>query len=102
MLPAIGIVRIHAYTIRPATPQRTAESRFAAPTPTIAPVMVCVVLTGTPSAVARKMAVAPPVSAQNPPKGRSLVIRVPIVFTIRQPPAAVPSAIAEYAANSTQ
>ena len=36
----------------------------------------------------------PAVSAQNPPNGRSLVIRLPIVFTMRQPPSAVPSAIA--------
>ena len=36
----------------------------------------------------------PAVSAQNPPNGRSLVIRLPIVFTIRQPPSAVPRPIA--------
>ncbi len=35
--------------MRRATPQRTAESRWVAPTPTIAPVMVCVVLTGIPA-----------------------------------------------------
>src|SRR5512141_528187 len=91
---AIGIVRSQAHTIRVATPHRTADNRDAAPTPTMAPVMVCVVLTGTPRAEARKIAPAPPVSAQKPPKGRSLVIRVPIVFTIRQPPSAVPSAMA--------
>ncbi len=50
----MGIVRIQAQTIRPATPQRTAESRRVAPTPTIAPVIVCVVLTGTPKCVAMK------------------------------------------------
>ena len=32
-----------AITIEPAMPQRTAEMRRAAPTPTIVPVMVCVV-----------------------------------------------------------
>ncbi len=48
------MVSTHAQTIRPATPQRTADRRRVAPTPTIAPVMVCVVLTGTPSAVAVK------------------------------------------------
>ena len=36
----------------------------------------------------------PAVSAQKPPKGRSFVIRVPIVLTIRQPPIAVPRAMA--------
>ena len=65
-----------------------------APTPLIAPVMVWVVETGMPNADARKIAVAPPVSAQKPPYGRSLVIRCPIVFTIRHPPNSVPSAIA--------
>ena len=44
-----GIVMIHAQTIRRATPQRTADSRWIAPTPIIAPVIVCVVLTGIPA-----------------------------------------------------
>jgi hypothetical protein len=69
-----GMVRIQAQTIRPATPHRTAESRFVEPTPMIDPVMVCVVLTGTPSSVALKIAMAPPVSAANPPTGWSRVI----------------------------
>jgi hypothetical protein len=38
----------HAQTMRPATPQRTADRRRIEPTPMIAPVMVCVVLTGMP------------------------------------------------------
>ena len=50
MTAEAGIVSTHAQTIRPAMPQRTADSRRVEPTPTIAPVMVCVVLTGTPSA----------------------------------------------------
>ena len=45
-----GIVRIHAHTILPATPQRTAVKRLKDPTPIIEPVIVCVVLTGTPKA----------------------------------------------------
>ena len=45
---AIGIVSTQAQTIRPATPHFTAESRWVEPTPTIAPVIVCVVLTGMP------------------------------------------------------
>ena len=40
VIPAIaaeaGMVRIQAQTMRPATPQRTADSRCTAPTPTIA------------------------------------------------------------------
>lgn len=45
---AIGIVRIHAQTILPATPHLTAENLFAEPTPTIDPVIVWVVETGIP------------------------------------------------------
>ena len=87
---ASGIVRIQAQTIRPATPHFTAESRFVAPTPTMAPVIVCVVETGIPESVAPTSVIAPEVSAQKPPNGCSFVIFVPIVFTIRQPPNIVP------------
>src|SRR5215218_5420667 len=89
-----GIVKIQAQTILPATPQRTADIFLDAPTPTMAPVMVCVVDTGTPSAVARNKVIAPPVSAQKPPTGLSLVIFWPMVLTMRQPPNSVPSPIA--------
>src|SRR6185295_4944658 len=97
MIPAAGIVRTHAQTIRPAIPQRTADRRCVAPTPTIDPVIVWVVLTGMPKCVATRIAAAPPVSAQNPPTGRSFVIRDPIVYTMRHPPNSVPSEIALYA-----
>jgi hypothetical protein len=43
-----GIVSTQAQTICFATPQRTADRRVVDPTPMIAPVMVCVVLTGIP------------------------------------------------------
>jgi hypothetical protein len=65
-----GMVRTHAHTMRRATPQRTADSRWVEPTPTIAPVMVCVVLTGMPSSVERNSETAAAVSAQVPPCGR--------------------------------
>ena len=42
------MVRIQAHTILPATPHLTAEMRRVAPTPMMAPVMVCVVETGIP------------------------------------------------------
>ena len=71
----IGIVRIQAQTIFPATPHRTAEIRLAVPTPTMAPVIVCVVLTGIPRREAISSVMPPAVSAQKPPKGRSRVIR---------------------------
>ena len=79
MTAAMGIVRIQAQTMRPATPHLTAESLRVAPTPTIAPVMVCVVETGIPVSVAPKSVAAPAVSAQKPPTGLSFVIFEPIV-----------------------
>src|SRR5262245_33069072 len=97
-----GIVSTHAHTIGPAIPQRTAERRRVDPTPTMAPVIVCVVLTGTPSAVAVKIDTAPAVSAANPPTGCSFVIFDPMVWIIRHPPESVPNEIAVYAAISTQ
>src|SRR5579871_1443752 len=83
---AAGKVKIQAQTIRVATPQRTAERRFVAPTPTMAPVMVWVVLTGIPANAVAKRVMAPAVSAQNPPTGLSLVMREPMVWTMRHPP----------------
>src|SRR6201999_3855062 len=68
----------------------------------MAPVMVWVVETGTPSAVAMNSVAAPPVSAQKPCIGVSLVIRSPMVRTIRQPPISVPSAIEAWQASTTQ
>ena len=88
-----GMVRTQAQTMLPATPQRTAATFCADPTPTIAPVMVWVVDTGMPSIVARNRVIAPPVSAQKPPTGFSLVIFCPMVFTILQPPNIAPSAM---------
>ena len=80
--------------MRDAKPQRTAETRRDNPTPTIAPVIVCVVDTGIPSDVAKNSAIAPDVCAQKPPDGRMRVMPIPIVLTIRQPPNNVPNAIA--------
>src|SRR5277367_5636542 len=90
-----GIVSTHAHTTRRATPHRTADNRWTAPTPIIAPVMVWVVLTGTPIAVDANSDVAAASSAHAPSYGRSFVIFIPIVFTIRQPPHMVPAAIAK-------
>src|SRR5436309_13492332 len=101
MPAAAGIVATHAHTIRPATPHRTAENRCADPTPVMAPVIVCVVLTGMPYCDDTKSVMAPAVSAQQPPNGVSFVTRWPIVFTIRQPPAIVPRPIAAPAATMT-
>ena len=73
-----------------------------APTPMIDPVMVCVVDTGTPRYVALNSVIAPPVSAQKPCIGVSLVIFDPMVFTMRQPPNNVPRAIAAWQVITTQ
>ncbi len=96
------MVTIQAMTMLPASPQRTAETRRAAPTPTMAPVMVCVVETGMPSQVAPNSVNAPPVSAQKPCIGLSRVIFEPIVCTMRQPPNKVPSAMADWQEITTQ
>ena len=97
-----GMVMIHAQTMRPATPHRTARLPRVAPTPTMAPVMVCVVETGMPAAATARMVTPPPVSAQKPPMGYSLVRLWPMVRTMRQPPSAVPRAMAAWQSRMTQ
>lgn len=82
MAAAAGKVTIQAMTMFPAMPQRTAETRRAAPTPMMAPVMVCVVDTGTPSQVAANKVIAPPVSAQKPCIGFSRVIFDPMTVKV--------------------
>ena len=72
------------------------EIFVTAPTPIIDPDMVCVVETGIPRLVARKRVSAPDVSALKPCTGFNFVSFIPIVFTIRQPPIAVPMAIARW------
>ena len=67
--PEQGMVSTHAQTIRSGHSHRTADSLRVAPTPMMAPVMVCVVETGMPNPVAMKSVIAPPVSAQKPPTG---------------------------------
>src|SRR5437016_4090591 len=97
MLAAAGMVITHAHTILRVTPHRTADSRRVDPTPMMAPVMVCVVLTGIPFIARPNRHIAAALSAQNPPIGRNAVILWPMVFTILQPPETVPSAIALWA-----
>lgn len=43
---AMGMVSVQATSMLRATPQRTAETRFDAPTPMMLAEMTCVVLTG--------------------------------------------------------
>ena len=100
--PLIGIVSIHAHNRLTVTPHLTADNLFVAPTPIIDPVMVCVVLTGTLKCSVINNVIAPAVSAATPSSGVTFVIRVPIVFTIFQPPLKVPSAIATKQDKGTQ
>src|SRR5690348_10608508 len=96
------MVTIHAATIPRATCHRTALVLWIEPTPAIAPAIACVLETGRPSQVAKRMEMAAPVSAQKPLRGFSLVSLVPMVRTIRQPPLKVPRAIAVLDAAITQ
>ena len=88
--------------MRLATLQRTQERRRREPMPTIAPVMVCVVLTGTPNTEAINREIEEADSAQKPSTGRRRVIFWPIVLTIFHPPESVPSAIAPWQSNTTE
>ncbi len=97
-----GIVRIQAQTIRPATPQRIAESLVDRADADDRAGDRVRGRDRDAEAVAAKSVIAPPVSAQKPPTGLSLVIRMPIVRTMRQPPESVPSAIAAWHASTTQ
>ena len=65
-----------------ATPQRTAESLFDAPTPRIEEEIVCVVLTGAPKLDATVMTSAADVSVPNPWTGSSLKILSQTLFRI--------------------
>jgi hypothetical protein len=97
-----GIVKIHAHTIRNVIAHFTARAFLAAHTPDIAPVMVWVVLTGTPREEAVKSVIALAVSAANPSIGLSFTIFDPMVLTILHPPVIVQSAMAVYALIITQ
>ena len=70
-----GIVMIHAQKILRATPHRTADKRFVAPTPMIAEAITWVVLTGIPTNALLARAMPPPVSAEKPCQGRRCVTR---------------------------
>ena len=89
-----GIVKIQASIIERAIPHRTADKRRVEPTPMMAPVMVWVVETGMPPREAPINVAAPANSAQAPPTGFNLVMRMESVLMIRQPPARVPKPMA--------
>src|SRR5437773_1259456 len=93
--PLMGIVSIQAHKRFTVTPQRTADNLLVAPTPTMEPVIVCVVLTGIFRFSVTNKVIAPAVSAATPSKGVTFVILVPMVLIILQPPLIVPNAMAE-------
>ena len=59
MPAAAGRVSTQAATMLPATPQRTADSRLAAPAPITAPEMVWVVDSGKPTWLEARITAAP-------------------------------------------
>src|SRR5438067_781197 len=99
---ATGMVSTQATSMLRATPHRTADTRFDAPTPMMLDAITWVVLTGAFSQVATRITALAAVSAANPLIGRSLMIRCPTVFMIRHPPDAVPRAIAVAQLTITQ
>src|SRR5512136_568815 len=93
-IAATGIVVIQVMTIWPAVPQRTLDTRSAEPTPMMAELTTCVVLTGPPSRAAVRITPAEAICVVNPCTGRILKNLPPSVLMSRQPPVAVPSAMA--------
>ena len=85
--PAIGIVKIQATRMLPATPQRTAWRPRVAPAPITDPEITCVVETGKPRCAVVQRIDAQAVWAEKPCGGSIFAIRVPSVRMIRQPPA---------------
>ena len=65
-MPQAGKVKIQVNTILLAIPHLTAERRLVAPTPIIALLAQCVVLTGIPKCEAISMTVAAEALAANP------------------------------------
>ena len=96
------MVSTQAQAIRAVIPHRTAETRWLEPTPMIAPLITCVVETGSPRCEAARMVTAALVSAANPWIGFRSMIFVPIVLMIRTPPTIVPAPIAVAQATMTQ
>jgi len=88
-----GKVKIQVKTIFLAIPHRTAERRLVAPTPMMAALIQCVVLTGIPRCEATSITVAAEASAANPWTGRKVVTLNPSVLITRHPPIRVPKLI---------
>ena len=85
-----------------ATPQRTAEILWPAPTPMILEETTWVVETGPPNRAATKITVAEAVCAQKAWTDLRRYIFEPMVLMIRHPPLAVPKAMAAAQLTITQ
>src|SRR3546814_15997272 len=101
MLPAAGIVRIHAHTMRSITPSRSARGFLAKHTPMIAVEMLWVVDTDMPKWAASVRLVAELVAAAKQWIGCSLTILWPMLLMIFQPQEAMPIAIPTPQVNTT-
>jgi hypothetical protein len=88
------IVRTQAHTMRGVMSERTPVKRGNSPAPTMAPAMVCLVLTGMPKCTVPISVNAPAAFAAKTLKGFSFVMRCPMVLTMRHRPASVPPPIA--------
>src|SRR3954467_1032008 len=97
----MGSVSSQAIAMLPATPQRTADSRRAAPAPITPPERTRAVDSGKPPCEAAGITAAPDPWAVKPWAASILMIRVPIVRMIRQPPVYVPAAMALAALMTT-
>src|SRR5512142_3196776 len=100
--PLAGIVINHEVTISSATLQRTLLTRSDDPTPMIAELTTCEVLTGTPKREAPSTTIAEDNCVEKLCKGRILYIRAPSVRIMRQPPRLAPRAITAALSTTTQ
>ena len=96
-----GIVVNQAMPIFAATPQRTFDRRSAEPTPTMAELTTCVVLTGPPNNAMERITPDEAICVLNPSMGRILYNLPPSVLMSRQPPRKAPNAIAAAQATTT-
>src|SRR6266498_2369788 len=100
--PLAGIVISHEVTISSATLQRTLLTRSEVPTPIIAELTTCEVLTGTPKREATNITIADENCVDKLCRGRILYMRAPSVRINRQPPRLAPRAITAALKTTTQ
>ena len=94
MMPQPGNVMTQVITMSLTTLKLMADRRFTAPTPIMAVVFVCVVLTGIPKMENPRRQAAPAISAEKPWDFSSRTISMPTDLMIFFPPMDVPRAMA--------